>query len=373
MNILIAPNAFKNSLSADKAAEAIGRGLQKSELVCSTTLFPIADGGDGTADLLIQHLQGRWIEAEVHDPLGRTVASSFGMIGTDTAVIELAKASGLRLLKAHEYDPLHATTYGTGELIKAALDHNVSRIILCIGGSATVDGGSGMLQALGIRFLDAGGRDLNKLPASLLELGSVVVRPIEWLNNVELIVLCDVENPLLGGQGAAAVFGPQKGASENDVAVLDKCLRQLRDVVLQQTGNDMNLVKHGGAAGGIAAALHAFFNARLVNGIDYFLEATGFAAALKKTDLVITGEGSLDDQTLHGKGPFGVAKKSKDFFIPVIGMAGKISSTKVLSAWFDQLIDINANDPDKENILKNTAANLEKTAYELGRRIAVRK
>jgi glycerate 2-kinase len=258
-------------------------------------------------------------------------------------------------------------------LIKAALDQNVSKIILCIGGSATVDGGSGMLQALGIKFLDAGGRELTEQPASLLELSSVVVPSMQWLSNVELIVLCDVENLLLGEHGAAVVFGPQKGAAEKDVVLLEKYLRQLRDVVLQQTGKDMNLVKHGGAAGGIAAALHAFFHARLVNGIDYFLEATEFAAALKKTDLVITAEGSLDEQTLHGKGPFGVARKSKDFFLPVIGMAGKISSSKILSEWFDQLIDINANDPDKENVLKNTAANLEKAAYELGNRIAVRK
>jgi glycerate 2-kinase len=371
MHILIAPNAFKNSLPADKAAEAINKGLQKSELVCSTTLFPVADGGDGTADLLIRHLHGDRIEANVHDPLGRGITTVFSLTGKDTAVIELANASGLRLLKPHEYDPLHATTFGTGELIKASLDKAAARIILCIGGSATVDGGTGSLQALGIKFLDEKGKELNGLPASLSALDSIVSIPsIQFMKNTEMIVLCDVENSLLGKHGAAAVFGPQKGASPADIVLLEKCLTRLRDVVLRQTGKDMNSVKHGGAAGGIAAALHVFFDAKLVNGIDYFLEATGFSSALKKTDMVITGEGSLDLQTLHGKGPFGVAKIGKAFSIPVIGMAGKISADKELSRWFDRLVDINDGETDTENILKNTALNLEKAAYRLGNRLA---
>src|SRR5258705_11927981 len=270
MHILIAPNAFKNSLDAAKVAEAVNNGLHQSKLSCTTTCFPVADGGDGTAGLLIDHLGGQLIHAIVQDPLARKITSSFGWIEKDkTTIIELSAASGLRLLKTDEYDPLVTTTQGTGELIIEALNKGAAKIILCIGGSATVDGGTGILKALGMKFFDAGGNELNNLPASLSSLAEIDMTGLDKrIANTEIIILCDVENPLLGSHGAAAIFGPQKGASGKDVQLIETGLTKLRDVVLNKTGKDMAVVKHGGAAGGVAAALHNLLNADLVNGID---------------------------------------------------------------------------------------------------------
>jgi glycerate kinase len=370
MHILIAPNAFKNSLEAAKVAEAIDNGLHKSKLVCTTTSFPVADGGDGTAYLLIDHLGGQLIHTIVNDPLKRKISSSFGWIEKDkTAIIELAASSGLRLLKGDEYDPLITTTKGTGELIIEALNKDATRIILCIGGSATVDGGTGILNALGIKFFDTGKNELNDLPASLSSLAEIDITGLDKrILNTEIIILCDVENPLLGSNGAAAVFGPQKGASSKDVQLLEAGLTKFRDVVLRKTEEDMAIIKHGGAAGGVAASLHTFLNARLVNGIDYFLEVTGFERELKKADMVITGEGSIDEQTLHGKGPFGVAKRAKEFSLPVVAFAGRVAIAPDQSSqqYFDRFISINENIDNLEMAMKNTYTNLEKAAERLG-------
>src|SRR4030095_14493713 len=370
MHILIAPNAFKNSLAAAKVAEAIDNGLQQSKLSCTTTCFPVADGGDGTADLLINYLGGQLNHTIVNDPLKRKITSSFGWIGKDkTAIIELAAASGLRLLKADEYGPLNTTTYGTGELIMEALNKGAVKIILCIGGSATVDGGTGILRAVGIKFLDAEGNELNDLPATLSLLTEIDITGLDKrIANTEIIILCDVENPLLGMNGAAAIFGPQKGASGKDVQLLEAGLTKFRDVVLSKTGKDLAVIKHGGAAGGVAASLHAFLNARLVNGIDYFLDVTEFKNELKKADVVITGEGCIDEQTLQGKGPFGVAKRAKEFSLPVIGIAGRVEvgPGQSYKQYFDQLISINENQDDLPGAIKNTYMNLEKTALQLG-------
>jgi len=370
MHILIAPNAFKNSLDATKVAEAINKGLHKSKLSCTTTCFPVADSGDGTGGLLIDHLGGQLIQAIVNDPLKRKIKSSFGWIEKDkTAIIELAAASGLRLLKAEEYDPLITTTQGTGELIIEALNKDATKIILCIGGSATVDGGTGILNVLGIKFFDAEGNELNNLPASLSSVAEMDMIGLDnRIKNTEIIILCDVENSLLGPNGAAAVFGPQKGASGKDVEFLETGLTKFRDVVLNKTGKDMAIIKHGGAAGGVAASLHTFLNAHLVNGIDHFLEVTGFEKELKKADVVITGEGSIDEQTLQGKGPLGVAKRAKEFSLPVIAFAGRVAIAPDQSSqqYFDRLISINENIDDLEAAMKKTFMNLEKAAQRLG-------
>ena len=370
MHILIAPNAFKNSLDAAKAAEAINNGLHKSKLRCTTSCFPVADGGDGTAALLVDYLKGEWIRTNVHDPLMRKINSSFGWIEKDkTAIIELAAASGLRLLKPVEYDPLTTTTFGTGELILEALERNVNKILLCVGGSATVDGGTGILKALGIKFFDEKGNELNDLPAALPSLTEIEIAGCDKrIKNTRIIILCDVENPLLGPNGAATVFGPQKGASEKDVQLLESRLTKFNDIVFHKTGKDMSAIKHGGAAGGVTAGMHVFINAELVNGIDYFLQATGFDQELAKANIVITGEGSIDLQTLQGKGPLGVAKKAKEFLLPVVGMAGRIPEIieKSLHQYFDQLISINDDESDLETSIRNTYPNLEKTAQRFG-------
>ena len=370
MRILVAPNTFKNSLDAVKVAEAISKGLQLSKLSCSIVCFPVGDGGDGTASLLVQHFQGKIIEVPVHDPLGRKIKAAFGLIdGDKTALIELADASGLRLLHAAEYAPLHATTYGTGELIKQALDKGVKKIIIGIGGSATVDTGVGLLQALGIKFYDGNGDELQQLPASLINLDKIDTTGTDKrLANTEIVVLCDVENTLLGPEGAATIFGPQKGAAKNEVQQLEKALTRLSNIVFTETGKDMAAIKHGGASGGVAAGLHTFLRAKLANGIEHFLDITGFDTALQNADLVITGEGSIDIQTLQGKAPFGVAKRAKAKSIPVIGIAGKVPlhPNEQLQKYFDVLLPISHEAMDIQTAMDHTYDNLIRTGKSLG-------
>ncbi len=375
MHILIAPNAFKNSLDATAVAKAIGEGLQQSRLPWSMEYFPVGDGGDGTAALILQQKTGRLVNVEVHDPLGRKINAYFGLIDNDeTAVIELANASGINLLKKEELNPLRATTHGTGELIIHALNKNVSKIILCIGGSATVDGAAGILQSLGVKFFDHKDQEIKNLPVGLVHLSSIDTSGLNKnIFDCELVILCDVENRLLGENGAATIFGPQKGATEADVAKLETALTTLRDVTLQQTGIDIANVKHGGAAGGVAAGLSAYCHARLVNGIDYFLSITNFDKALQKAGIVITGEGKIDEQTLQGKGPFGVAKKAKERNIPVIGIAGSVplSDNEALQKYFDILISINNDVTDIGTAMKNTKANLTRTGKMIGSLLAL--
>ena len=370
MHILIAPNAFKNSLSAIDAADAIGKGLQQSRLKCSIIPFPVGDGGDGTGALLMNHLHGKIINRTVRNPIGRKINSFFGLTGNgSTAIIELADASGLRLLQQNEYDPLHTTTHGTGELINGALEMNVNKIILCIGGSATVDGGIGIMEALGAKLYDAKGNILKAVPASFIDLADIDLSGInKKIYDIELIILCDVENYLLGENGAAAVFGPQKGASEKDVQQLEKGFIQLSNIAFKKTGKDMTAIKCGGAAGGVAAGLFTFLNAKLVNGIEYFLDATSFDKALEQADIVITGEGSIDKQTLHGKGPFGVAKRAKEKSIPVIGLAGQVPLIidRRLQEYFDVLLPISHEVMDLETAIENTYGNLTRTAKMIG-------
>jgi len=375
MHILIAPNAFKNSLNATAVAEAIKRGLEESALSCTCTSFPVGDGGDGTAALLSQQPGSRIIPAEVRDPLGRKINTSFGLIDQGkTAVIELADASGLRLLQSKEYDPIHATTFGTGELIKYALDQHVNKIILGIGGSATVDGAAGILESLGILFLDKKKHALQNMPASLVDLEYIDSSNLDKrIFNTKLIVLCDVDNPLLGKDGAAAIFGPQKGAGDSDIKKLEAALTRLRDITLAETGIDIGKINYGGAAGGTAAGVSAFLHAELVNGIEYFLDLTFFDDALQHADLVITGEGSIDLQTLQGKAPFGVARRAKKKNIPVIGVAGKIplDIDMQLKEYFDVLIPVNNELSGIELALQNTSRNLIRTARAIGDLLAI--
>ncbi len=374
MHLLIAPNAFKNSLSAGDAARAIQRGLDHSRLKATTECFPVGDGGDGTGDLLIERIGGHILEAEARDPFGRKIRSRWGLVDSGrTAVIEMANASGLRLLDEAAPDPLRATSHGTGDLILAALDQDhdrkITRIILGMGGSATVDGGAGILQALGIRFLNAEGQPLSDLPGNLTELASIDTSGLDpRLSEVELTVLCDVQNPLTGPQGAAAVFGPQKGASPEAVRRLEAALGRLAQIIYGQTGKDLAAIPHGGTAGGAAAGLYGLLSARLAGGIDYFLEITGFDAALDRSDLVITGEGSIDEQTLQGKAPFGVASRAKRKGVPVIGLAGRLPAriTPGLKEYFDVLLPVTPEPLELAEALRQTAANLERTAFELG-------
>jgi glycerate kinase len=375
MNILIAPNAFKNSLDAQSVAQAIALGLQQSKLDCDCQLFPVADGGDGTGSLIIKHLNGRLINTAVHDALGRPITATFGLIDNGrTAVIEMADASGIRLLKTTELNPMFANTFGTGELIKAALDKGVTKIILGMGGSATVDGGMGLLHALGIEFLNGDGKALNPIPVELIDVASINASNLDKRISVcELVILCDVDNKLLGAEGAATVFGPQKGATADDVIQLDAMLAKLAAIALQQTGKDMTTIKHSGTAGGAAAGLYAFLNAKMVSGANHFLELTNFNSALQNTDIVITGEGSIDEQTLHGKAPAAVAAAAKKKNLIVIGVAGKVPSghATALDQYFDELVSINTTPVALATALKNTRQNLVATGKRIGDQLAL--
>ncbi|MEI6585560.1 MAG: glycerate kinase [Sediminibacterium sp.] len=377
MHILIAPNAFKNSISAQQAADAIQLGLANSGLKHSVECFPIGDGGDGTAALILQKINGQQYNTIVQDPLGRNINATYSIIQEGTVgLIEMAEASGLKRLSPNEYSPLTASSFGTGQLMLAALNKGVKKIILTIGGSATVDGGTGILRALGARFLNAAGVELTILPKQLNELTFVDTTTLDSrLINCDISILCDVTNTLIGAQGAAAVFGPQKGATEKEVEILDSLLTHFAAISLQQTGINLLDINGGGAAGGVSAGLYGYLRANLVNGIDYFLELTNFKTAINKANLLITAEGSIDNQTLQGKGPIGVAKMAKALGIPVIGLAGQIPTniSEALQFYFDILISINKVPTSLQDALNATAANLTLTATEIGNKLALNK
>lgn len=377
MRILIAPNAFKNSLDASDVAEAIREGLENSRLDCTSVCFPIGDGGDGTAKLIIEKFKGDLIDTELSDPLGRKIKSSFGLIDHgETAIIEMADISGIRLLSKAELNPLRASSFGTGEMIAVALNYGVKKIIIGLGGSATVDGGAGLLSALGVRFLDSNGKELNPIPEDLSALADIDLAGIDpRVYNCKILVLCDVGNYLLGPDGAAAVFGPQKGASSSDIIKLDKVLQKINEIATAAGLGDMSAIKHGGAAGGTAAALQVFLKAELADGAQKFLEMTGFENSLRSCDLLITGEGSLDEQTLHGKAPFAAAAAAKLLGIPVVGIAGKVplEANPELNEYFQVLMALGNEPLDLETAIKNTRSNLIRTGRMLGNLFSIQK
>lgn len=324
MKIIIAPDSFKESVSASRCAQAIKAGFTsifpQAECIC----LPIADGGEGTVEAMVEATAGKMVMLPVMGPMGDFVGAFYGLSGDgQTAFIEMAAASGLMLVPPGERNPLRATSYGTGELIRHALDAGVRHIILGIGGSATVDGGMGMAQALGARFVDERGENVGLGGGALQRLVNVDLRDLDpRLRECRIDVACDVDNPLLGERGAAAVFGPQKGACVEMVAVLERGLHNYARVLLAATGQDVTTIAGGGAAGGMGAAARVFLNATLKSGIDIVLEAVHLEEALRDADLAITGEGRMDSQTVGGKAPVGVARLAKKHGIPVIGIAG---------------------------------------------------
>lgn len=377
MHIVIAPNAFKGSLSSGEAAKSIAAGLKKSKLSCTLKQIPIADGGDGTAHLISKEMSAKTFKLLVHGPLGKKITASFGWESkSKTAIIEMADASGIRLIKKDTLNPLRSNTRGSGELIKSALDKGAKKIIIGLGGSATVDGATGLLNELGVSFLNKSERKLRELPKGLLALNKIDVSDMDSrLKDCEIILLCDVTIKLLGKNGAAAVFGPQKGAEKKVVALLEKCLYQLNKIVKKDLKVDMDSFKHGGTAGGVAAGMAAFMNAKLVSGISYYLDIVSFDNELKNADLVITAEGALDAQTLEGKGPYGVAEKAIHHKIPVIVLAGRVplKSVKEMQKYFNAVFPIGHKPSSVEEAIENTAADLERTTYELGNLLALKK
>ncbi|HEX2672989.1 MAG TPA: glycerate kinase [Polyangiaceae bacterium] len=327
MRVVVAPNALKGSLTASEAALAIARGLRAADGSVEIVSLPIADGGDGTSAVLRAASGGATRETIVPDPLGRPVRASFGLLdGGRTAVLDVATASGLTLLQSHERDPLLCSSRGTGKLLSSALDAGVESVILGVGGSATVDGGAGLLAALGIGFLDDTGTPIPSGGAGLARLSRIdLSRAHPALARVKLRVACDVDSPLVGPHGAARAFGPQKGATPEAVRELEQNLTHFADVVEQTTGRDVRHAVSGGAAGGIAAGLFGVLGATLEPGIDLVLETLGFDQAVQGADLVLTAEGLLDQQSLRNKGPCGVARWSKRRGVPVIALVGGIA------------------------------------------------
>ena len=327
LKILVAPNAFKESLSAMEAAEAIALGIHAILPGAKITKIPIADGGDGTLEAVVAATQGRMFKAKVLDPLGKRIIAEYGITGDGkTAIIEMSRASGLALVPPAKRNPMATTSYGTGELIQAALNRGVENIILGIGGSATVDGGIGALQALGMAFLDKQGRPVGFGGKGLLALEQISLSKLNSrLRQTRILVACDVDNPLVGVKGAAAVFGPQKGATPAMVKKLDAGLSRLARIIQKITGEDISRIPGAGAAGGIAGSLKGLLRAQLRPGSDLIFDLLKVKKIVPKMDLIITGEGKIDFQTQFGKGPGMLAKIAQSHRIPVIGIAGAVS------------------------------------------------
>ncbi|KOO37384.1 glycerate kinase [Priestia koreensis] len=326
MKIVIATDSFKGSISAVEATKAIERGIKKSFPAAATYRVPMADGGEGTLDTLVAATDGKRVPVIVKGPLGNEVEAEYGVLGNGmTCVIEMAKASGLILVPSHQLNPLEATTFGTGQLIKQALDDGYTSFVLAIGGSATNDGGAGMLQALGLKLSD---RDGNELPfggAALQKLHSIDFSGFdERIQGCQFLLASDVENPLVGPNGASYVFGPQKGATAEQVALLDDCLLHWANKVEEATGVHLHTLPGAGAAGGIGGAFQAFFPSKTMRGIDVVIEHTGLKTTLEGADLVITGEGQVDFQTASGKTPMGVAQAAQNQGINSIILAGSV-------------------------------------------------
>lgn len=324
--IVLAPDSFKESMTAKEVCEAMERGILKANPNVTCIHVPMADGGEGTMQSLVDATGGTVHTAMVTGPLGNQVEASYGISGDgSTGVLEMASASGIHLVPPAERNPLVTTTYGTGELIKACLDHGVSRLLIGIGGSATNDGGAGVVQALGGKLLDAEGRELAFGGGDLGRLASFDLTGLDSrLQHVEVEVACDVTNPLCGETGASHVFGPQKGATPDMIEQLDSNLRNYAGIMKQQLGKDIVDYPGAGAAGGLGGGLMVFLNGTLKKGIDMVVDYTGLEEKVRQADMVWTGEGGMDFQTQYGKTPLGVAMVAKKHGKPVVALAGRI-------------------------------------------------
>ncbi|MCY4556575.1 MAG: glycerate kinase [Chloroflexi bacterium] len=377
MRIVISPQAFKHSIGAREAALAIQRGVLRAVPDAETVLIPVADGGDGTLAALIDTTGGSYREATVTGPLGDAIQARWGVMGDgETAVIEMALASGLALIPDDRRDPRRATTYGTGELIRAALEDGYRRIIVGLGGSATNDGGTGMASALGARFRDAAGDPLPPGGAALANLAHVDTTALDpALSETTIIGATDVTNPLCGETGASAIFGPQKGATPETVAELDGCLSKYASVVLSDLGIDVLHTPGSGAAGGLGAGLIAFTGAELRSGIDMVCDVLDFDRHAPGTDFVITGEGRADRSTAFDKAPVGIARRARQFGVPTVLIAGSLGPgyDTLYDHGIDAILPIGEEPSDLDTSLQRGAELLERAAerairlYGLGR------
>lgn len=375
MKFIIAPDSFKGSLTAQDAAKAIRRGLSKVFPDADYVQVPMADGGEGTVQTLVDATQGHLIEATVLNALGEVVTASYGILGDEeTAVIEMAAASGLQWVNADTMNPLITTTYGTGQLIRDALDHNIRRFIIGLGGSATNDGGAGMAEAMGVRFLDLQNQPLRRGGAALVDLQTIDITNLDpRLAESEILLASDVTNPLIGDNGASTVFGPQKGASPAMVKQLDQALQNYAKILENQLAIEVADKPGSGAAGGLGAGFLAFTSAKMNSGIELVIDAVDLVNKIQNADYVFVGEGSIDFQTQFGKTPMGVAKVIKTVApqAKVIGLAGVVGagSEALYDLGIDAIFSIVSGAVALGFALSDGAKNLERTAENIARLI----
>lgn len=328
MKIVIAPDSFKGSMSSMQASNAINRAILEIAPTFETVLLPMADGGEGTVEAILWARGGKRIYCRVFDPIGRKINAMYGWIDQEkTAVIETAAASGLPLLKNEDMDPEKASSYGTGQLIKDALERGAETIILGLGGSATIDAGTGLFQALGLKLFDNEEKELANIGGRLERISRIDVSSLEpALKTTKIIVASDVTNSLLGREGAIAIFGPQKGVKEDHLIEYEEKMCQFAKLVTHTTGKDKSMEPGSGAAGGIGFLLQTFLDLQFLNGLDLIVDMVQFEKQLPETDLVLTGEGRIDGQSLYGKVPVGIGHVAKKYNVPVIAFAGSIGT-----------------------------------------------
>ncbi|MBP3040482.1 glycerate kinase [Bacillaceae bacterium Marseille-Q3522] len=370
---VLAPDSFKESMTAKEVCLAMEKGIKKVFADANCIHVPMADGGEGTVQSLVDATGGNIYPVEVTGPLGNPVKASYGILGDgETAAIEMASASGIHLVTKETKNPLVTTTYGTGELIKACIEKGIKKIIIGIGGSATNDGGAGMAEALGVQFLDEKGSPLPRGGGYLNKLAKADTSGLDKrLKEIEILIASDVTNPLCGKDGASRVFGPQKGATEEMIQILDQNLSHYADVVKDSLGKDVKNVPGAGAAGGLGAGLLLFTNATLQNGIDIVIEYTKLKEKVAQADFVFTGEGGIDFQTQFGKTPYGVAKTAKQENKPVIAVAGYIGEgiESLYNKGIDAIFGIVPGAAELQKILLDGPRNVERTSENIARLI----
>ena len=367
MRILIAPNAMKGSLSAIEFANAIAEGLLLANKDFELIKRPLADGGDGTLEVLVNALGGIFVPVTVHDPLGREIISRFGWVAdSKCAIIEMAEASGLKLLETFELNPMIASSRGTGELILEAINQRAKKIILGIGGSGTVDGGMGMLKALGLRIVDIDGNEVDEGGNGLIQVDKVLSNDVKTaILECEIVIASDVKNLLFGENGGLQIYSPQKGASEQMILNLTSGFKNYVSVIEQYSQKKLEGIVGGGAAGGLAIPLLAYFNARLVNGAESIMDQLGIFNVLKDCDLVITGEGCVDLQTCEGKAPAAIANAAHQVGVPVIAIGGSIKYEA--SPLFDGVFSISNGPSSLEDAMKNAFELTKELSEEIGK------
>jgi glycerate kinase len=376
MKVLIAPDSFKDCLGAPEVARALGHGIMKILPDARIRTIPMADGGEGTVEAIIDATGGKRVRVQVKDPLMREITSFYGISGDgSTAVIEMAAASGLELLEPGERDPWITSTYGTGQLIGHAMEQGCSKIMVGIGGSATNDGGLGMAEALGVRFLNEHGHATGQGGGAVGDVRKIVMDGLNpRIAHTEILVACDVTNPLTGPEGASFTYGPQKGAGGDMVKRLDGNLGRFADLIREQVGRDIDRLPGAGAAGGLGAGLVAFLGATLVKGFTMVAECVGLEKEVENADLVITGEGTMDRQTQFGKTPFGVAQLAKKHGKPVIGVAGTLEEGygELYEQGFRVILSIQEKPVSLEQAILNAPALLERTGEKIARMLRMK-